>query len=408
MDAKFAPAGQRETGGGLNVRMEAEINQRARQVRIKLAPAAENRTVYLSEIELLGTVAGKHAPINVVATGDLGGDGAPEVVVGTATGRIMAVAADGTMRWNYDTEGRSSVDAIACSDIGRRRPRRGPLRRHQSAIGRFWGGDGRLRWQTQPPRYRGLNSDVETVFAADIRGDGRPAVVCGCLSWQYFAYDAKGEKLWQSVIYAPLRQRWLCGRPRRRPEGRDHRWQRLLPAQRAGARRETSLGRCHDRPGDHGRGCRQYQRRFQARGCSAAIDGGDVICFDAAGKQLWHTNLGDKITRIVLSDLDGDGVQEILCASDSAQVVALKGDGKVLWRYFLPGGCADMAVRGQGPNLLIAAAAGVSGLVVLDSAGHMRWQNSTSGNAQHLAIVGSQVVVSTGEGAIESFRLPAK
>jgi hypothetical protein len=407
VDTKFASAGQREIGGGgLNVRMEATINQRARQVRINLAPTARDTIVYLSEIELLGMPVGKHAPINVLAAGDLDGDHLPELVAGTATGRVMTIATDGSVRWNYDTEGRSSVDAIACADLdgdGRAEVLFGGTNQRLGVLD----GDGRLRWQTQPPRYRGLDSDVKTVFAADIRGDGRPAVVCGCLSWQYFAYDAKGEKLWQSVIYAhsasvgcaadldaDRKAEIIAGNVYYQlnvlgPDGK-RRWVGGTAVPETTA---VAVGNVNRDPRPE---------------VLCGIDGGDVICFDAGGKELWRTNLGDRINRIVPADLDADGVQEILCASDSAQVVAIKGDGRILWRCFLPAGCADMAVQGQGADVLIAATAGTSGLVVLDSAGRVRWQTPTTGSAEKLTLLGPQIVVSTAKGAIESFHLPAK
>jgi len=94
-----------------------------------------------------------------------------------------------------------------------------------------------------------------------------------------------------------------------------------------------------------------------------ATDGGELICFTTAGERLWENNLGDKVTRIIPVDLDGDGVREIACAAESATVFALNLQGEIVWRTAVGDGVSEMAlIAGDEPKLAVAAgAAGIVG-----------------------------------------------
>ncbi|NLY02525.1 MAG: PQQ-binding-like beta-propeller repeat protein [Rhodopirellula sp.] len=404
IDEPFEAVDQWQSGASRNIAMRVPLKGKARQVRIALAPENDQSVVYLSEIEVHALVPGKVSPIAACAAGDLDGDGDKEVVLASAAGQLSAISPAGRQTlWTYEFPDLASIDAVACGDVdgdgkaevlfGGERARLGLL-----------GGDGLLRWETNPAKFRGIASDVKTVFPADVTGDGRPEVVCGCASWQYFAYDATGTKLWDSVIYAHSatvgaaadldgdgKAETIAGNAYYtlnvlNPDGR-RRWVAgtVTPEMTA-----VAAGDVDGQP---------------APEVFCGMDNGDLFCFDGEGKERWRVNLGDKITRIALVDLTSDGIAEIVCAAESAQIVAVEGDGSVLWQAALPAGSADVALLDSGEKPRLVAAAGRAGLVVLDSLGKPVAHAPTGASADHLVLSGNHAVAITGEGRVEVFRM---
>jgi hypothetical protein len=400
----FVAAGRVGSSGSENVRMEAALGQKARQVRIKLAPASAKTHCYLSEIELLGIPQGKHVPLNAIACGDLDGDGTDDIVVAGESGRIMAVSTKGETRWNYDTEGGDPLDALACADVdgdghcevlfGGRGERLGLL-----------GGDGQFRWQVKPQRFSDTASDVKTVFPGDVDGDGRPEVLCGCASCQYFAYDARGQMLWSSVIYAHSATvgcaKDLDGDGKEETIAGNAYYQ--LNVLRPNGRRLWTGSTITPEMTAVGAGNIDSDSTPKIL---CGMDGGDLICFDTKGKKLWRVNLGDKITRIALVDLNGDRIDEVICSSQSAQIVALNGKGKTLWRTALPGGADDLAVAGSKNRPKLAVAAGPGGLLVLDNTGKIVGEAKPASSVRLVAVSGRLAVVTCDDGSLQAVTIP--
>jgi len=120
-------------------------------------------------------------------------------------------------------------------------------------------------------------------------------------------------------------------------------------------------------------------------------------------------NLGDKVTRIAIVDLDSDEIAEIVCSAESAQVVAVEGNGAILWQAAFPAGSADVAVLATDSEPLLVAAAGSAGLLVLNGSGKAVAHAPTDGSAGHVSWSGNQAVVTTSEGQVQFFlSLPAR
>jgi hypothetical protein len=234
-------------------------------------------------------------------------------------------------------------------------------------------------------------------------------IVCGCLSWQYFAYDAEGKMIWKNVIYAHSATVGCAADLN--GDGKDeiiagNTYYTLDVIAPNGMRlwRSTSIGpemtavAAVDVRGDG--------RPVVLTG----VDAGDLYCYDATGKPLWQANLGDKITRILPATLNGDAAPNavksrvpLIVSAESANVFALRGDGTVLWRTALPDGVGDLAViRGAGPPVF-AASAGSAGVVLLDASGRLVGVGKTPGASRFLLVCGDRLIATTDEGKVVAF-----
>jgi outer membrane protein assembly factor BamB len=135
-------------------------------------------------------------------------------------------------------------------------------------------------------------------------------------------------------------------------------------------------------------------------------DGGDLLCFDADGTRLWTVNLGDKVTRIVPVELTGDGVPEIACAAESANVFAVRANGSMIWRTALPDGVGDLALLPRDAGPLLVATAGTAGIVILDAQGRTVAAGDAPGRAQAVVTCEGRAVVTSDIGAVHAFDLP--
>ncbi|MGC9317233.1 MAG: FG-GAP repeat domain-containing protein [Armatimonadota bacterium] len=403
MGAPFEDVGTERFGGNVNTLMEAPVHQRARQVRLTISPAREDSRIYLAELEIRGTQPGKRARITAMASGDLTGDGRPEVVVGAESGHIRALSADGEVLWTAEGLDRSQINALACIDLDGDARASVVFGNDVATLGRI-SPEGDLLWQVIPPRYRGIDSDVTTILPADLDGDGLPEIVIGCRSWQYMAYDADGEMLWKNIIYAHSATvghandfdgdglpEIVGGNAYYRLNLIDQDGRRIFNASRFGPE-QTALGST-DVDGD------------ELPEILVGTDLGELLCFDGDGSRLWGQNVGDRVTAIVPADLDGDGVQEIVVAAESANVYAFDGAGEPIWRTPLPGGVGDM-ISLQGDEPRFAAAAGAAGVALIGPNGEVLGIGATDAGALSVSQLGGRLAVTTTAGLVRAFELP--
>ena len=401
IEGPFEDVGRKVFGGNINTLMRVEVGQKARQLRLVVSPAREDSMVYLAEIDVLGTEPGVLPDITAVAAGDLDGNGKREFVAASGAGDIVAVGADGTRLWVFETGDGVRINALACADVNGDGKDEVIYGANAERLG-LVSAEGQELWHVKPPKFRGIRSDVITVLAADVNGDGLPEVVCGCLNWMYFAYDKDGEMVWKNVIYAHSATvshaddfdgdglpEIVGGNAYYTLNIIDNDGKRLLNGGRFGP--EQTAVSSADVDGD---GLPEVL---------IGTDGGELLCFKADGTKLWEVSLGDKVTRIMPVDLTGNGAAEIVCSAESANVFALALDGSVLWRRALPDGVGDMLVAPGDDGPLLVAAAGEAGVMVLDAKGELVSQGLVEGRAASLALSGRRIVTATSQGTLSSF-----
>ena len=398
--APFVEAGTEQWGGNINTLIEVPVHQSARQLRLTVSPARDDSNVYIAEVQVLGTRPGAMPEITAVATGDLTGQGAADMVVASAGGQVRALDAAGAALWTATLEGRPRVNSMACADFdgdGRTEVAVG------SGAGRLTllSSQGKVRWAVVPPQYRGIDSDVMVVLPADVDGDGTPEIIAGAASWQYFAYDGAGEMLWSHVIYA--HSATVSCAADFDGDG--------LPEIVGG--NEYYSANLIDNDGERiFRGGRLGPEQTAAGAVDADGDGlpemllgtdlGELVCFDLDASALWRANLGDKVTRILTVDLDGDGADEVVCSAESANVYALDASGQLIWRTAVPDGVTDLVLLpGDAPRF--AAAAGATGVVLLDARGQIIGDGAIDGRAGLLAVLDGRVAVTTDQGQVAAF-----
>ncbi|MBT3377428.1 MAG: PQQ-binding-like beta-propeller repeat protein [Lentisphaerae bacterium] len=402
----FRETGTQRWGNNVNTLMAVDINQALKQARFVITPARDDSSVYLAEIEIRGTRPGRVPEVRALTSASFGKHG-EAVVAGSASGVIRAFSPDGQALWTHVTEDQAAINTVACADVDGD---------GQDEV--IYGADaarlglldfaGKERWHAEPPEFRGIRSDVITVFPADVNGDGRPEIVCGCLSWQYLAYDATGEMLWKNVIYAHSatvgcavdldkdgKDEVVGGNAYYCLNTIDHDGKRLVKADRLGP--EQTAVAAADVDGDG-----QVEILL-------GTDGGELICFATDGKRRWTANVGDRVTRIVClrTPQSGNGAR-ILCAAESAHVFCFTGDGKRVWARSVGDGATDLALVDSAGSNVIATAAGSRGLLLLDLAGTPLAQAPTKGRAMRLTVLDGKLVTTTDQGRIQAFtcRLP--
>jgi len=399
----FAETGTQSWGGNVNTIFELPVGQRAQQLRLTLTPANEQSSVYVAEAEVRGLRAGQFPQVTALTAGDVNGDGQPEIVVAGESGQCRALDGAGKVLWQYAPKEHARINSLACADVNGDGRAEVMFGQDSQTVG-LLSGEGKLLWAAQPPRFRGIASDVMTVFPGDVNGDGRPEIICGVKSWQYFAYDAAGKKLWGHVIYAHSatvgcatdldadgKDEVVAGDVYYTLNVIEHDGTRMWRGGAIGP--EITAVAAADVTGDG------KPEVF------AGVDGGMLHAYSATGTVLWQLNLGDKITRMLALDVNGDGQQELICAAESAHVFAVDGAGQIVWRAGLPDGCADLAVvtGDGGPRLVVSC--GAAGVAVLGRDGKRQALHALPARAESLAIIGGTVVVTESNGQVAALKL---
>jgi outer membrane protein assembly factor BamB len=400
----FVETGQEVMGTNINTLYEVPVGQQVRQLRLTWTPARPDATVYVADVEVRGLRTGQLPQVTALAAGDLTGDGRPEVLTASEGGQVRALDEAGKVLWTYSGAIKGRVNSLACADVT------GDAKAEVMVGGNgqvlsLLAPDGKLLWTVSPPRFRGIASDVITVFPADVNGDRRPEIICGTLNWQYFAYDAAGKMLWSHVIYAHSatvgcaadldgdgKDEIVAGCVYYTLNVIDHDGSRMWRGSPVGP--EMTAVAAADVTGDG------KPEVF------TGVDGGELYAFSPTGDKLWQLNLGDKVTRMLPLDVNGDGKQELVCAAESACVFAVDGAGKIVWRTTLPDGCGDMAVRRAAddkPELVVSA--GAAGLMTLGADGKITGQHAVGRTTQMVVSPGTDVFVAGESGSVAAVTL---
>jgi len=314
---------------------------------------------------------------------------------------VQAVSAEGRPLWQFTSPRGAAIRAARCLDIEGKGSDCVAL---GDESGRLWllDGMGRQRWQTELPKYRGMTSDVRTIFGADVDGSGVAKIACGATSWQYFVFDAQGAMLWKHVMYAHAatvgvaadldgdrRQEVLAANTYYNVNAISPDGKRLWTTPAIGP--ETTALAAADLDGD------------DRPAVIAGVDSGDLHAFDARGKARWKINLGDRVTAI-MPTTSPQGKPWLVCAAQSGNLFAIDAQGKIAWRCPLPDGAQALAT-GSEPGDPFAVAAGSAGVIVVDRQGRVVARGTTEGQAENVFRQGRMLVVLTDRGVLQGFAL---
>lgn len=400
----FVETGTQSFGSNVNTIFELAVGQKAQQLRVTLTPANENCSVYLAEMEIRGLQPGRRPAITAIAAGDLNGDGQQEIIIASEEGQIMALNDSGAKLWEYTSKERARMNCLACADVNGDGRAEIMFGQDNETLGLI-SGAGELLWATKPPRFRGLPSDITTIFPGDINGDGRPEIIAGAKSWQYFAYAADGQMRWSHIIYAHAATVGYAAdlngdRKEEIVAGNAYYRLNVISAE----------GKIFWRQGNIGPEMTAvYAADITGDGqpeVFAGVDGGTLHAYSATGQTLWEINLGDKITRLLACDVNDDGRQELICAAESASLFALDAAGKIVWRAALPDGCSDFVISGQGEKTKLVACCGRAGVAMFNRQGKLLSNWPLAAQAENLVVTQNVAAVVLSEGKIVGIRLP--
>lgn len=220
------------------------------------------------------------------ACADIDGDGKTEIVAATVRGRIVALTGEGKPKWAYET--RHPFVDFASVVLAPRADGKGRdvLIGHQDGWLTCLDGHGRHRWTFRIAERGHISSPA----VADVNGDGQPEYVSGIDAARVIAVTHDGHLLWE---YAA-------------PEEFG---------------REVAVIADADRNG-------KPEVYILKAGATSA-----VFCLDGAtGKQFWVTPIPSKCyCALTVTDINGDGYDEVLAGTKYNQVIAYSRAGKQLW-----------------------------------------------------------------------------
>jgi hypothetical protein len=360
---------------------------------------------------------------------DLDGDGQVELLAGSYDGHVYALNGNGQERWSFDA-GRpvlgiwvGDLDADGRPEIVPNPHRGGELHALEN--------DGYLAWQQH------TRGEVGQVQGGDVDGDGQAELVLLSASWDLFVYRGDGTLTWHSDAIAlshahdtpelgQLLVRDLDGDGRAEmvvvamgprstvyafQDGGSQMWSHTLDTGGNATRLVA-----HDVDGDGsleiavttpvyepvylldsgGRLLAEY-RTWGTSGSLefADLDGDgrdEVLVATELGlqvfgtsdrverRQLWRSPSLGPVAALAHGDTDGDGRGEVLAGSQSGQVYALTADGQILWHVPLRAAVLSLDagdVDGDGRDELVVGtwggAGSAGGNVHLLDGGHRLW-----------------------------------
>ncbi|MCQ3979519.1 MAG: hypothetical protein DPW09_39375, partial [Anaerolineae bacterium] len=276
------------------------------------------------------------APVTHIQTGDINGDGTPEVVMTTSDNWVYVVENDGDLAWRYELETQATTLLVADMD-------------GDGQIAEIWvGGKDRdvLLSATEKPVWRMIHEAYEgtdlitlAVFAADLDGDGRRELVVGdttALSIE----DSETGTLRSIVFQQPQIDVW------------------------AG-----------EADGDD---------RLEL--VSGSVGGNLVYVLNDDFSWVWQQPIEGEVRLVQGGDVDGDGLAEIVALSASWDLFFLESDGRQVWHHEmsvendasppLPGQLMIRDLEGDGRmEIIVLAPAGVH---VFKGDGSQVWQHPLS------------------------------
>lgn len=284
--------------------------------------------------DLAGQVRWKFAskgPVYSVAAGDIDGDRLPEVIAGDDANVVYCLNRQGSLRWQRELSGRVAQLALlrsggnACALVA------------VTWDGAAHGLDaaGKPVWQTKLP---GMPLGL---VVADLDGDGLQEALIGTRTGHLVALTQKGSVLWDrelgAAVYA-VRTGFVG------PE------QRLAAGLVSGRFILMDVGGRELWAGKAAAGApilqpasEKSERSMLMLGTGEPDSRGYGL--DQNGQVAWHARLAGGVWDIATGDVDGDGRDDWLVATEGGTVAVLSADGQVRGGWSSPSRVAGLLVR---------------------------------------------------------------
>jgi beta-galactosidase len=225
------------------------------------------------------------------AMGDLDGDGRLEIVAGSDTGELLAVGADGNLRWRYSTAGDRNRGLCLTTPVILRDPNDGQvlvLSAADDGVLRLLDAEGRLRWEYDlglGNRTPGLVPNRMMAAVGRLADDGPVRIVS--TAGHLRVLDLRGNLVWE-----------------RRDAG----------------------------------GAVQISRLFgDSRRQIVLAAGGRLRALDASGHDVWSFRLPDPrdffTAAPVAADLGPEGPADLVVGTRATRLWAVSGQGELLWDF---------------------------------------------------------------------------
>ena len=323
-------------------RAQAESRKEFETQNARLGVLWESRDIPSAGSSTNRVKAGGAEPLCWLETADQNRDGKSEVLVGVATGAVVALSPEGTPLWTVptlDMTGARRVRGGVMTAIGGPADRRIILagRRAEKFRMACLKADGTSAWEAPLPDAPAF------LFASEPAADGSFDIGVGAYEYIY-GYSHKGESRWKFLNCE--RHQSTCG---------------VVYDLNGDGTNEMAVGndyfRGHIISGETGKSLMSLRMTWHAGPSAVALDDldgdgkGDMVFGDRQGRLLfgvpWDcTNrltleLAATVTFIKPADLNGDGRKEVVVGLDNGSLYAFDAAGKRLWR-----GNVDVVPRG--------------------------------------------------------------
>jgi outer membrane protein assembly factor BamB len=299
-------------------------------------------------------------------TADVNGDGGAEILYG-AGNAFYVLNTEGQVLWKFAAKDRVRSCAVADLDKdGAPEVLLGSndglvhVLDHTGAEKRSWHCDVKLT----SGQGHGRDPEVTALAAADINGDGKVEVLAGTRNCWIIAYTADGQELWKdSGQFHGVRRILIAdingdGKPE------------VCSANRyGGIRVYDGLGKAVFGTISELGDVSMAIGRTTPGPLPALVNGSSTGVltarrFKAPNDDIQFNNHGFGVNEVACADVNGDGLDEVLVASETGYIYCLNGEGKELWRALVGSVVRDLAIadlNGDGkPEVLCGAEDGTT------------------------------------------------